>query len=127
MGLVEKAIATLGDRDEYTPESQLKAEICFELSECYIEKGDLNFAYKKLAEILALTEPGPLAHKVALRLGNVCLKLGQFPQTISVCSQLLDLQPPEQIKQEALKLMAEAYTQQKDHSRAALALLGKWK
>ena len=127
MGLVDNAIVILGDRAEYIPDPQLKAEICFELSECYIEKGDLNLAHGKLAEILVLAESGPLSHKSALRLGDVCLRLGQNSQTISVCSQLLDLQPSEQIKQEALKLLSMAYSQQKDHDRAALALLGQWK
>jgi len=127
IGLVDKAIALLGDRARYVQDSQLAAEINFELSECYIEKGDLNLARKKLAEILVLTESGPLAHQSALNLADICLKLGQDSQAISVCSQLLDLEPPEQIKQEALQLLATAYNQRKNYDSAALALLGQWK
>ncbi len=127
IGLVDKAITLLGKRAEYVHDPQLGAEINFELSECYIEKGNLSLARRKLAEILALAKPGPLAHQIALKLGDVCLKLGDDSQAISVCSQLLDLEPPEQIKQEALQLMATAYNQRKNYDSAALALLGQWK
>ena len=127
MGLVDKAIVILGDRAEYIPDTQLKAQIYFELSDCYIEIGNLNLAHKKLVEVLVLAESGPLSHKIALRLAEVCLQLGQNNQAISICSQLLDLQPSEQIKQKTLDLLAMAYKQQKNYDRAALALLRQWK
>ncbi len=127
IGLVDKAIVILGGRGEYISDPQLKAQICFGLSECYIEKGDLHRARAKLAEILVLTEFGPLAQQSALSLADVCLRLGQDSQAISVCSQLLDLQPSKQIKQKALELLAKAHNQQKNYDSAALALLGQWK
>ena len=127
IGLVDKAIALLGNRARYVQNSQLAAEINFELSECYLEKGDLDTALEKLVTILELAESGPLAHQSALNLADICLKLGKDSQAISVCSQLLDLEPPEQIKQEALQLLAAAYNQQKNYDSAALALLGQWK
>jgi tetratricopeptide (TPR) repeat protein len=127
IGLVDKAITLLGDRAGYVRDSQLVAGINFELSECYIEKGNLNLARKKLVEILVLAEPGPLAHQSALNLADICLKLGHDSQAISVCSQLLEMEPPERIKQEALRLLATAYNQRKNYDSAALALLGQWK
>ncbi len=127
MGLVDKAIAILGDRAEYILDPQLKNQIYFELCDCYIEKGNLILAHKKLTEILVMTKSGPLIHKISLRLAEVCLQLGQHKQAISICSQLLDLQPAEQIKQKTLDLLAMAYNQQKNYDRAALALLGQWK
>ena len=127
MGLVDKAIVTLGDRAEYISDPQLKAIISFELSNCYIAMGNLGLSRKKLTEILVIVEAGPLAHEIALELADVCLKLGQNSQTISVCSQLLDLTPSARIKQKTLKIMATAYDQQKNYDRATLALLGQWK
>ena len=127
MGLVDKAIAILGDKAEYVSDTQLKARIYFELSDCYIEKGNLNLARKKLSEALVQIESGALSHRIALKLAEVCLQLGQHDQAISVCSQLLDLQPSEEIKQKTLELLAKAYSQQKSYDRAALALLGQWK
>jgi len=126
IGLVDKAIVILGGGGKYISDPQLKAKICFGLSECYIEKGDFDLARARLAEILVLTEFGPLAQQSALKLADVCLKLGQDSQAISVCSQLLDLQPSKQIKQKALELLAKAHNQQKNYDSAALALLGQW-
>jgi tetratricopeptide (TPR) repeat protein len=117
----------LGDKAEYISDPQLRAEIYFQLCESYIEKGDLNLAYKKLTEILVLAKPGPLMYEASLRLGDVCLRLGQNSQAISVCTQLLDLQPSEQIKQKTLNLLSMAYNQNKNYDKAALALLGQWK
>jgi len=127
MGLVDKAIEILGDRAEFISEPQLKTKVSLELVDCYIKKGNFESTHEKLAEILVAIEPGPLAYKVALKLADACLKLGQDSQAASVCLQLLDLEPPEQIKQKALSLLAMAYNQQKNYDRAALALLGQWK
>ncbi|MHC4482632.1 MAG: tetratricopeptide repeat protein [Planctomycetota bacterium] len=126
MGLVDKAIAALGDRVEYVPDPQLKARMSFELTKCYIAKGNLELVRRDLIEMLILVEPGPLAHQIALELADVCSKLDQDAQTISICLQLLDLGPSAQIKQKALALLAKAYNQQKNYDRAALALLGQW-
>jgi len=126
MGLVDKAILALSDRVEYISEPQLKAEVTLELTECYIAKGNLELAYTNLAEIFVIVEPGTLAHQIALTLADVCLKLGQNPKTISICSQLLDADPSAPIKQKALELLAAAYRRQKNYDRALLALTGCW-
>jgi len=128
MGLADEAIAVLGDKAEYVLDSQLKAKISFERAKCSIAKGNLESARKNLSEILVLVEPsttGGLAHEVGCELADVCLKLGQDPQAISICLQLLDSEPQAPIKQRALNLLATAYTQQKNYDQAALALLGQ--
>jgi len=126
MGLADEAIAALGDRAQYTLDPQVKVGISFELAKCCIAKENLELARRDLAEIIMLVEPGPLAHEIALELADVCLKLGQNSQTISICSQLLDLGPSEQTKQKALDILAAAYSRQKNYDGAALTLLGKW-
>ncbi len=126
MGLADKAIVTLGDSAEYLTDPQLKAKVSFELAECSAAKGNLEEARSQLTEILALVEPGPLAHEVAVKLADVCLKLGQDAQTISICLQLLDSEPSAQVKQKALNILTTAYQQQKNYDKAALALLGQW-
>jgi tetratricopeptide (TPR) repeat protein len=126
MGLVNEAVAAIGDRAQYTLDPQAKASISLELAKCYSAKGSLQQARRELSEILIIVEPGTLAHEIALELADVCLKLGHSSQTISVCSQLLDLRPTEAMKQKALNILAAAYTQRKDYDRAALALLGRW-
>ena len=126
IGLVDKAIVALRDKVEYISDPQLKAKISFELAKCHIAEGNLRLARRNLTEILIVVEPGPLAHKATLELADVCLKLGQDSQAISICSQLLNSAPSAQIKQKALKVLATAYNQQKDYDKAALALAGQW-
>ncbi|HUS71962.1 MAG TPA: tetratricopeptide repeat protein [Sedimentisphaerales bacterium] len=126
MGLVEEAMVVIGDKAQYVRDPQVKAGISFELAKCSIAEGNLGLARGDLAQILVIVEPGPLAREIALELADVCLKLGQSSQTVSICSQLLDLGPSEQIKQKALNILAEAYNQQKNYDRSALALLGQW-
>ncbi len=126
MGLADEAIAALGDRAQYALDTQAKAAITLELAKCYVAKGNLELARNDLFAILMLVEPGPLAHEVALELADVCLKLGHSSQTVSICSQLLDLGPSAPIKHKALNILAAAYRHQKNYDRAALALLGKW-
>jgi tetratricopeptide (TPR) repeat protein len=126
MGLADEAVAALGDRAEYALDSQEKAAITLELAKCYVAMGNLELARSDLFEILMLVEPGPLAHEIALELAYVCLKLGYSSQTVSICSQLLNLGPSAPIKQKALNILAAAYRRQKKYDRAALVLLGKW-
>lgn len=126
MGLADEAIAALGDRAQYALDTQAQAAITLELAKCYVARGNLDLARNDLFAILLLVEPGPLAHEIALELADVCLKLGYSSQTISICSQLLDLGPVARIKQKALDILAAAYKRQKNYDRAALALLGKW-
>jgi len=126
MGLVDNAISVLGDRAEYVPDPHLKARLNFELSKCYIAKDNLKLARRDLTEILVLIEPGPLANEISLVLADVCLKLGENSQAVQVCSELLDSDPSEQIKQSALNILAEAYKRQKDYDKATLILLGRW-
>jgi tetratricopeptide (TPR) repeat protein len=125
IGLADEAIAVLGDKAEYMLEMQLKAKIFFEQAKCFIAKDNLELARKSLSEILVLVEPGPLAQEVRCELADVCLKLGQDSQAISICLQLLDSAPENPIKQRALDLLAAAYTKQKKYDQAALALLGQ--
>jgi tetratricopeptide (TPR) repeat protein len=126
MGLIDKAIMTLGDRAEYLDDPKLKAKVSFETAECLAAKGDLRPARDKLAEILTFVEPGVFAQEITLKLAEVCLKLGQNDQTISICSQLLDSGPSAQTRQKALNILATAYQQQKNYDKAAMAFTGKW-
>jgi len=126
MGLIDRAISILADRADYILDNQLKAKISLELANCYIANGNFELARRKLTELLITVEPGPHAHEITLKLADVCLKLNQNSQVISICSQLLELNPPEEIKQEALVRLAAAYKKQKNYDGAALALVGRW-
>jgi tetratricopeptide (TPR) repeat protein len=127
MGLPDKAIAVLGGKAENTTSVNLKTKTGFEISKCYIKKGELNIASDILTETLTSAEAGPLSNEIALTLADVCLKSGLPDQAISTCSNLLESELTEQIKQQALKILAQAYNQQENYESAAMALLGQWK
>ncbi len=126
MGLVDNAVTVIGDRADYLSDNQLKAKITLELVNCYIDNGELKLARNELLKTLVITEPGPLAHDIAFALADIYLKLEQNPRAISVCLQLLDLNPSEQMKQKTLNLLATAYKGQKNYEKATNALMGYW-
>jgi len=127
LGLVDTAIVSLRDRAEYISDPQLNAKMSFELAQCHIAKGNLESARSGFSEILSSVEAGSLAQQTAMELADVCLKLERGSQTISVCLQLLESDVSEQKKQEILRMLAEAYNQQKNYDKATLALSGQWK
>jgi tetratricopeptide (TPR) repeat protein len=127
LGLVDAAMISLQDRVGYVSDTQLSAKISFELALCNIAKGNLERARRSLSDILGVVEPGPLAHEVALALSDVCVKLDQDGQAVSVCLNLLDSDLPPETAHDALRTLAAAYEKQKDYNKAALALLGQWK
>jgi len=126
MGSIERAIATLGDREQYVSDNQLKARVSFELAKCYTAQGDLDQAHKKLSEIITWVAPGPLAQEVSLELAQVCLALDQASHTILICLELLKSETSLQTTNKALALVAEAYSRQGNYDGAAMALMGKW-
>jgi tetratricopeptide (TPR) repeat protein len=127
LGLIDTAVITLRDRAEFISDSQLNAKISFELARCHIAQSNLESARSGLTEILGTVEPGSLAQQIAMELADVCLKLERGEQAVSVCLQLLESDVPEQKKQQILKMLAEAYNQQKNYEKATLALSGQWK
>ena len=127
LGLIDTAIISLRDRAEFISDSQLNAKISFELAQCHIAQGNLESARSGLSEILSTVEPGPLAQQIAMELTGVCLKLDRGSQAVSVCLQLLESGVPEQDKQQILRMLAEAYNQEKNYDKATLALSGQWK
>jgi len=126
MGLAEKAVAGLGEQAGYVTDQRLKAKVSLELSRCLVAKGDLEGACRDLTEVLTYAEPGLQAHEISIELADVCLRLGRCGQTVSVCLHLLGDEPCQEIKRQALEILATAYRRQKDYDKAALALLGRW-
>jgi tetratricopeptide (TPR) repeat protein len=123
LGLTDQASTLLADRVQYLTDSKLKAEITLELARCQIAAEKFDTARTYLTEVLSLVEPGPVAHTASLELAEVCFKLKDYRQTISICTQLLDSSASKQIKQQASKTLAAAYSSQQDYDKAAMALL----
>jgi tetratricopeptide (TPR) repeat protein len=123
MGLTDQAISLLADRVQYLTDPRLKAEIILETARCCAASQNLELASAHFTEALSLVEPGPFAQQVSLELAEVCLKLGEYKQTISICTQLLNSSAPEQIKQQCTKILASAYSKQRDYDKATMSLL----
>ena len=94
-----------------------------ELARCEIAANHLDLARSYLTDAISSMDPGPAAQTASLELAEVCLKLKDYRQTISICKQLFESSPSEQIKQKATKIIAAAYSSQKDYDKAAMALL----
>lgn len=125
MGLSDKAILVLADTPEYLLDTQLKPKVLYELAKCHIAEQDLELARRNLTEALVLIESGPVAHEVACELAEVCLRLGQNSQVVSICSQLLGSAPSAPIRQRAVNILATAHLRQRNYEGAVLALLGQ--
>lgn len=127
MGLIEKAITILSDQAEYIPDPQLKAEMSFEIANCYVARGQLQLAHEELTRLLLVVRPGHLAYRIAIRLAEICSMLGLNSQAVSVCTQLMQADIPEQTRTKAAVILAMAYNGQQNYDSAALALLDKQK
>jgi tetratricopeptide (TPR) repeat protein len=127
MGLVDRAVLLIGDRADYVQDAQLKAQILFELSECYKADGRLELARRNLSDVLVIAEKGELFDNASIELADVCKKQGRDSEAVSVCTQILNTEPKEEVKKKVLAILADAYRSQKDYDNALLALMGKWK
>jgi tetratricopeptide (TPR) repeat protein len=125
MGLVDKAITTIGDKADYVSDQKLVARVHLELGNCFIAKEDFELAHRALTRALTGAEAGEPTRQAMLHLAEVCLRLQRYSETIRLCRQLLDLEIPEQSKQKVRELMAAAYKRLEEYDKAALALLGK--
>ncbi|HOK95032.1 MAG TPA: tetratricopeptide repeat protein [Anaerohalosphaeraceae bacterium] len=125
MGLTDKAIAFLNDKESYLLDNSLKAMVGSELSQCYMEQGNWDYAYKKLMQTLEWVQSGPLMHQTMLRLAQVCVNRGLHTQASAVCSQLISLNPADSIRQQAAEIQAGIYQTQKHYDLAVLELLGQ--
>jgi tetratricopeptide (TPR) repeat protein len=122
-GLVEQASALLADRIQYLTDAKLKAYVTLEMARCEIAANHFDLARSYLTDAISSIDAGPDAQTASLELAEVCLKLKDYRQTISICKQLLNSSPPEQIKQKVSRILAAAYSSQKDYNRATMALL----
>ncbi len=125
MGLVDKATALISNRAGYLFKPQLQAKAYFELAQCCIETGNLKAAHAHLATILSLAKPGILMEQAQLELARISLKLGKNEQTVSLCSKILKQTTSDDVRQEALNLLATVYKNQKSYNKALEALLAQ--
>ncbi|MBN1359551.1 MAG: tetratricopeptide repeat protein [Sedimentisphaerales bacterium] len=122
MGLVDKAVALLGEKSQFLPNPELKGRVALELAACYGDMQQYEDARQILSEAFALVQPGPLAQQIGCELAGVCLHVGQAGQAISVCSQLLEHTTDATEIEQITTRLAAAYRAQSQYDRAISAL-----
>jgi tetratricopeptide (TPR) repeat protein len=122
-GLAEQAISLLNDRIQYLTDPKMKTSVTLELGRCEIAANHLDLARSYITEAISSMDPGTDAQAASLELADVCLKLKDYRQAITISKQLIDSLPPAPIKQKATQILAAAYSNQKDYDKAAMSLL----
>jgi tetratricopeptide (TPR) repeat protein len=122
--LNDTAIALLRRKLEFIADSQIRAKLCLELAKCCADIGDFRIARGRLTNALIDLPPGPLSQQANLLLAEVSMKLNNNKQAKNVCLRLLSGGIDNEIKQKALNLLGQIYTQLKQHDKAALAYAG---
>ena len=116
-GLLRHALPTVS-----SPRNRTR--LVLELAACTADIGDLRGALQMLNDLLPTVEPGPLAHRAALALADLCVRNGRQAQAIALARGLLAPSSPDEIRQSAQQILGRAYAEQKDYERAAVALSG---
>jgi tetratricopeptide (TPR) repeat protein len=122
-GLSEQAIIMLTDRIQYLTDAKLKTSVTLEIARCEFTANHLDVARAYFTDAISSMDAGPDAQAASLELAEICLKLKDYRQTILICEQLLRSSSSEQLKQQASKVSAAAYSSQKDYDKAAMSLL----
>jgi len=127
MGLIDKSLTLLDRNIEYISDKNLRARMSFEQARCMIVKEQYESACDVLMRLLLYVEDVDVSQDATLKLVEVLLELRRNKEAVRFCRQLLESDPPEDIRKKTLILLGKAYKRQKDYESAALALTGKWK
>ena len=104
--------------------AQTHARMTIQLARTMVDCGDVNGARETLCELLPKMDPGPLAHRAALDLADICVRSDRNAQAITVCRELLKSPCSEDVRRKAREVLGRAYVREKDYQRAAMALSG---
>jgi len=126
MGLSEKAVAILRDRMDTFRDRKIRGSLTVELARCVYETGDLNESRDLLMAALPSLENGPPAHRAICDLAEVCLKLGNHSQAITMAEELLKLPCSSQVRLRTLDILGTAWALERDYRKASLAFSGMW-
>jgi tetratricopeptide (TPR) repeat protein len=123
MHLPQKALDLINDRFDYILQPNLRTKAYFEIGQCYIELNQTEKAHLCFVKLLAITEPGPIADQATLKLAELSLQLDKTDKAIELCSQLLARQIPDDLRQAAIHIMAQAYKKQNNLEKAISLLV----
>lgn len=125
MGLAESSLSILRHQLAYIADSQLRAKLSLELSECYLFLEDFDSARAELSDSLKDLKPGETANLLNYHLAIITLKLKDTDRAVEICSMLLGLDLEAQMRKQVYELLGNAYTEQGKYELAALAYSGR--
>jgi tetratricopeptide (TPR) repeat protein len=123
--LVDLAMTLLRRRIEFIADSQLRAELTFELAKCLWQRGDYTIARKEVTDAMVDLTPGVRSQEASILLAEISLKLGNLAEARDTCDKLLaqDIED-ESLRKEALLLLGRAHDRMEEHDKAALVYAG---
>jgi len=127
IGLADLAVGLIRHHVQYLVDPELKARANLELARSLKARGHIDEAAACLGDILVYAASGQTAQTVQYELAAACLELNRHEQTVGICLDLLRSDPPDDIRQQTFRLLAQAYARQRDYERAAQALIGRLK
>ncbi|HEX41131.1 MAG TPA: tetratricopeptide repeat protein [Phycisphaerales bacterium] len=127
IGLADLAVGLIRHRVQYLVDPELKARANLDLARSLKALGHIDEAAACLGDILVYAASGPTAQTVQYELAAACLELNRHEQTVGICLDLLRSDPPDDLRQQTFRLLAQAYARQRDYERAAQALIGRLK
>ena len=124
MHLPEKAqmILAEGARRPDLADKQIRGQILVELSRCCVDTGDLKDARKWLLEALPRLEAGKANWEATIELAEICLKLGNPKQGVSLARELMKSPCDKAIRQRAMDILVRGHVSQQDYQGAVDAM-----
>lgn len=125
LDLVETATTLLRRKIEFIADSTLRAQLAFDLAQCYAAAGDLQLARREVSHALADLPTGDERRQAFLLLAELSLQLESFEQAADACLALL-AEPidDKNLSDKAHRLLGACYTRMKQYDKAALAYAG---
>jgi TolA-binding protein len=124
MNLVEQAASLLEGRISDVQDSRLRSEMSLQLAHSQIALQNFEAARDTLCQALLRSEPGLLTAQLQCELADVCVRLGDNAQAVSICSQILNSSIPDDLRKRTRRILGSAYANQKQYEKAAKVFSG---
>ena len=124
LDLTETATSLLRRKMEFIADSDIRANLGFELAKCYAEEGNFLSARRELNENIPNLPVGDIAVEANLLLAEVCVELKDYIRVEVVCNQILSNSNEPHIEKRISSLLGKMYMTMNEPEKAALAYAG---
>jgi TolA-binding protein len=124
LDLTDTATSLLRRKMEFIADSDIRANLGFELAKCYIEEGNFLSARRELSENIPNLPAGDIAIEANLLLAEVCVELKDYVRVEIVCDQIRNSSNEPHIEKRISDLLGKMYMTMNEPEKAALAYAG---